>query len=815
MLESVSVSEALEALRQANPLEADHPLTRFVSIRQQYGGSTPTDAAIFATLTRLIRSRLRRLRALHGLSPSLSSLGFAEGLRADFQAGSDELEAWSMLYHRYVLVDAAQSPAWSPAQIGALVGQSLRTLNRRQQHGIFRLTHLLLRREMRAHTKARKLLLQTRLPVPYPPKLVGRDVLLTTVWDILNRPTLPRHVLLFGTPGIGKTAIALNLAHALIDNELIADVAWLDAPELPVSRLVEAVALALELPTAAPVASTVRNLAQQRDLLIVLDHAGPLLADPAALREILLMFGRARLIVCHTAPPAPAHSALLPDMHYVAVRELDHEAALTLLEQFEQQRQIFRHSPPEDQPGEIERFAQIERDLGGNPRALRRAIEFGPRHHPRQISVEFFDSIWEASPEAARLAWLILAICARPLAMSALEALIGSEDVYADLCRNAVVDHDGRTGTITPLARLYAEQAVTRAGDTSLARLTWQAIRRVAAWLAMTDDTAIDQAVAQRVLDFARRALFSLRRLLDLAYAYWPIVERAGAWQLGKQYLDPLYRLLETEPDFAMDRLWVGLRLGVALRWLADWNDAAYVLAHTMDSAGTAGQFDTQAEAMLELAAVYRMQQEYTIADELLHRVVDHYQRQGDAQDEQRAAVARVQVALESGNIVLARLLLRGAGVGDLPEEALSPRLLSLAAQVALRDNQPGEALRFAEQAHAGLADELPNRARLTALLGQIHYKLGNFPRAVDYMTWAITTMQQTNDLLGAARARLNLGIMFGGQGRLRSALRYLRPLPAELQRLGDLESLQTALHNLEVINRALQSRRGNSDQPG
>jgi hypothetical protein len=62
--------------------------------------------------------------------------------------------------------------------------------------------------------------------------------------------------------------------------------------------------------------------------------------------------------------------------------------------------------------------------------------------------------------------------------------------------------------------------------------------------------------------------------------------------------------------------------------------------------------------------------------------------------------------------------------------------------------------------------------------------------------------MEQSYDLLGHARTRMNLAAVYLGNGNLRTALRYLRDLPADLERLGDASTLQAAVKNLDILNR-------------
>ncbi len=75
-------------------------------------------------------------------------------------------------------------------------------------------------------------------------------------------------------------------------------------------------------------------------------------------------------------------------------------------------------------------------------------------------------------------------------------------------------------------------------------------------------------------------------------------------------------------------------------------------------------------------------------------------------------------------------------------------------------------------------------------------------------MKRAIHLMSQTHDLLGHARGRLNLAMMYMGQGRLRLAMRTLRDLPAEMEQLGDAESLRVVVQNLETLQRLASNPR-------
>src|ERR1700687_1705717 len=133
-IEDNSVFQALEAMRQGKALAAANPLSQFVSIQQPYDpsvtlqGTTVSDLKVFRILAYLIRSRLNHHRQLLGL-PTASPRNQVVAAATDFQSGNTELQAWSVLYHRYVRVGLDLSPK----QLADLVGQAERTIHRRQR----------------------------------------------------------------------------------------------------------------------------------------------------------------------------------------------------------------------------------------------------------------------------------------------------------------------------------------------------------------------------------------------------------------------------------------------------------------------------------------------------------------------------------------------------------------------------------------------------------------------------------------------------------------------------------------------------------
>jgi tetratricopeptide (TPR) repeat protein len=764
IIEVESVRSALDAMRNAEPLGTAHPLSQFLSIRPYtLGGAAGSDSAIFGHLSQIIRRRLARHREVQHIETISSG---PEQLSHDFQANSDELQAWSMLYYRYVRVDLDLSYE----KLEVITRQPKRTLTRRQSKGINRLTYDLARHETKIRLQQREAALRTQLPLPFAPPLIGRKPLLNEIVTRLTEPDLPRHVLLYGAPGIGKSSLALAAAHQLVDQGAIQNVVWLD--KIAPDQLVEQIALRLGLIQGQHIGTHL----QMVDTLIVLDNI--FTGNP----ELLGVLGAARLIMC-------ANHAPTTDITTIHVPDLDQDSALNLMS---------RESQRQRQNEKLDFFSQLYAEFGGNPGALKAALHGGKYYDPAQITAGLFD--WNKLSTLAKLLWLILALsesCTETALYALLQEFSGAtvKQTLLQLHHESALSKDPHELImLTPLARAFAQQILQ---DGTERALVHSAVGR---W--------VDWALAQHnrpqllfLLAALHDADIGSQMRLDLVYALAPVVEHSGAWTLWRSTLSALYDTVRGQ-----DHAWVGLHLGIAYRWLAQWTEAAYLLAEVIDEAGRIGDFETQADAMIELAAVERYQGQRDSAAKMIERAARYYRRQKLSDSLERAAVELIQLSLDTGDLKSA---LRQFNEIAAPFEK-SPRVWNVQALLAMHTNDLDLALEAALQAQRGLQSDLPRLARAITLLGQIHYRRGDWRAAIDHLLSAMAIMEQTGDQLGHARARMNLAAVFIGQGNLRSALSYLRDLPDELERLEDVESLQAASQNLEMLNNVARRWRNN-----
>src|SRR5579859_166109 len=107
ILEMDSVRSALDAMRQAEPLDSAHPLVHFLSLRRAESTGR-ADTAIFARLAHVIQQQLNAQRALYGLLPvalHADQASARSAIHEDFCHHNEELEARSYLYYRFIRYD--------------------------------------------------------------------------------------------------------------------------------------------------------------------------------------------------------------------------------------------------------------------------------------------------------------------------------------------------------------------------------------------------------------------------------------------------------------------------------------------------------------------------------------------------------------------------------------------------------------------------------------------------------------------------------------------------------------------------------------
>lgn len=201
------------------PVEADSPAGRDLALREH--------------LAALAAAQLEAARRFEGiLTPAAppSKPAMSSALCADFGPRSDDLEAWSALYHRYLAPSSL-----SVEEMAHAANVEERSFRRRVDDGLRLLADLLREQERQAHLAA-NVYLRRHLPPPDYVRLFGVQDSVTRLHGLLTAPDGPRLVSIEGMGGIGKTALAQETAVRLAESGWWEGILWISARQQRIDR---------------------------------------------------------------------------------------------------------------------------------------------------------------------------------------------------------------------------------------------------------------------------------------------------------------------------------------------------------------------------------------------------------------------------------------------------------------------------------------------------------------------------------------------------------------------------------------------------
>lgn len=175
----------------------------------------------------LVAAELDRQRRAEGLDtarPHPTRDDLLAAVARDFARNNAELEAWSALYHRYLVpVPLSVEDLSSAAHLDA------RNFRRRVNNGVQQLTGELQRQELEEHRRHRHIQRGRHLPPPEFNRLFGVDIARRDLARQLRDESGPDFISIEGLGGIGKTALARAVAHDLAHDSDFDGIAWISA----------------------------------------------------------------------------------------------------------------------------------------------------------------------------------------------------------------------------------------------------------------------------------------------------------------------------------------------------------------------------------------------------------------------------------------------------------------------------------------------------------------------------------------------------------------------------------------------------------
>lgn len=792
MLQDSDVEQALEAMRSGHALH-DHPLQFFLSVRsrlpslQLLAPGAALQMAVFDHLAGVIIRRLGEVRGLYHL-PAPDPRGLETDILADFKPGNVELEAWSLLYHRYICIDRN----YSMQAIAGHVRQDERTLRRRQRLGITRLTHVLadLEQETRQHETQHRMRLA--LPALHPSDLFGVEPVLARARYVLLEAPPPHHLVLHGPAGIGKTALAQSLAHAMIDTGQFEELVWLDTAPLaaqPSTIILEtAVRLGLTLTPEADPGQVLRAYLSTHQVLVVMDASDALLADREQAERLLARLDSA-CVVLTSRVRGPDYAGL----YQITIPELTRDQAFAWLDRLIEQESPHRSDWPE-------RFGDLWAAVGGNPLALRLLLHTSrglplPAALTRTRIDDLYREIWAQLSAAEQCILLVMLLfpCGT-MPYDHVAQLVEMAKDAIDRALNTLVgaallvphrEEGNFSYSIQPVTQSFLVEHVKRGLAFPEGEMAQHFLQSVCGQRVAQLVRTPQPSMAVALLSLAHDLEFPQPEQWQWAYDLSSQITQAGLWAAwGKVLL----ALLPDERSPA--RLaWLHLMAGAALRWVGQLQEAREHLDQAL--AYYENTSLERAHTLIELAVVCRYQLHWEQVYEFAQSALEIYTRQRSAAGIERCIHELAQIALDAGEAERAL-----AWISRLEHHTF--RTWSVVSQAYLLLGQLEHALHAADQAWALLPVQHPNRGRVAVTLGQIYDALGNSQMAVQYLLTAVEMLDDARDIIGNARACNNLAVAYLKQPVAQ------RSVPAEAIRRLLMRALRIQEHIGDRIGQAV-----------
>lgn len=701
------------------------------------------------------------------LSPEAIRSGALSHLPLLAKTGSAELLGWGVLYLRY----ACTHLNFMPADLSAALHVDVRTVQRYEAHGVRRLTELLIRREADIRHQLRERRLISALPTTTPVHLFGRADAMMAADAMLQAEGVHR-LYVSGAGGVGKTVFVQEWLRRLIIDGQLDRLIWLDQPssiQIVRDQLGEWLPLQSDL--------SLRDFVAVNRVALVLDGIQSLLSDPSSLCSLLVDIDAA--LVC------------LIDPVYVALPVSHLHLPLSDLTETATEQLIQATLAPQDAPLAADFYPVVRERVGGNPQAviwLTRSLMFYDELSSEPALEQIYSHLYALlDADLKRSLFTLLLLPNGEVDAAALRSvwgmLLGERDL-GDLARAhliEVTDVLQRRYLLTNPARHFLQTRLT--ADSTVRPLLRDLLQR------------LDQRMAEPPL--TDLLLDSVEYLLGADWLSevetWRVRWLRCCWDAGLErggYARWRSLLAAALADTADPLLYVAY--GVCLRRFAEWEAAHQAFEWASAAAGEAGDFATQARALIERSVLFRYQGHYDRCLHLLERAKHGAFNLGDEALQQRWLLEQAQVAVDRRAPAEAL-----AYLSSLPETG---RVLALRGESALLLGEFQEAQQLAERVLAGFGDRQSAEARLHTLLGRSSEQRGDYETAYRYFAMALTRFEQSEDYFALARGQCNLGAVAIQLKRYDEADALLTQAEIVLSRLGDQVALMSVRHNLRLV---------------
>jgi tetratricopeptide (TPR) repeat protein len=789
MLEPVLTAETLrstlEKLSRGESLP-DDPLSGFALVWSRFNhpdiprNDVTLQHIIYDVLEEAVVSAFAELRTNHARPAPDYNATYEEALvdlSADASVDNDLLFGGSIVFHQYLRPDLS----FSTEIIAESVHISARSVRRYRNRFITHVQRRLIADELAFRRQYRRDMVTLQLPIRGCVQFETQQSVLRYVFSVLSDYAQTQPTLLFGPAASGKSTIALQLAHTLVETNQFFDALWLDLRDTSISNAEELCILLVEKLQLYPIAENQSHLqlfqhyvalqtATQR-LLIILDNADHCLASIMASWQWL---SHVTLIVTARARPTDWPGI---EQQPTPLSQTETKKLLRFLHQ-----RLFPRQPIDDIAAQsIHFWKEFSGNVGHIQRAYQRQFEIPPTQH-------------------TRLSQLAATIGFAEQQVLLLIQLIGKSQLVTYTLLHV------KTSEILEIAELELQAIIVRLADHQLIYIehdpTDYIYRSRETNFSCTDEArtrlvraiidAQDQQLCLSVFDshnLQPQLVQQLAQCIPLAHDH---VLHNGHWHDWQFCMEQL--LAYTELSIA-DEVLIQTELAVINRWRGNFRDAERHLR-------LAQQY-LQSETLPVLEANVLLEQ--TILRHYQHQPADTPAQQALALYEQHGTLQQIDMA----RTVLARTIHK-----QHPDkaydvmQAITTRdgtYWSLLAHINLQREQYHEAHEAARACVARLHPSDTRYARGLALLARTYVLLNESENARHTYENALNHAQHSQDIVALSRLYFNFAYFLFTTGQHHEARKYMLRAVEIQESLQDTVALHNALAVLHLIDEQLQ----------
>ncbi len=773
------VQRALDSLRYSTAPQDGLSALHYLAIVDEHLISsdypkTPhaRDMAIQHILTSIIRDEYNTIRRKQNM-PSVSNADMTvemalSYIRADVQDQHAELIGWSCLFFHYVGVDLN----FSTESYGKTANFAARTVRRYRTYGVERLTKILIEREKHTRKLLRRKRLAAQLPA-YDVPFVNRHDEFKFAEETLKRKG-PAHFHITGLHGIGKTRFAREIVRRIIHKGEVTDLIWVVGP-LTVFEL------QLELEdTLLPANSlfSLKDVVYFKQIVIVLDDMDVLLQTELAHVNALLEKLRNATVFITSQDWYPIHTISL----HLPLKALSRDDTILLIQHH------YQNLPkPPDIPIE-----HLWKRVGGNPLAINLATVSGLDVDivTAQILHEVYGGIFDSLSETQKAMCLMLCLFEVSwVSFDELSSIWGEKvDVLSIklLSRCHLIEGDGKQFHLSTAAFEFIKDSYH----------TFATVRSEINTLVDDIDRCVDHTpeivvgvcghiLASGWIQLSRsRKIRWIERLSELAL--YRIGDRAKWRSVLQRYCAEVYAHTGWKIRYAM-----------YLRQNREWGAGIDVLLDVIETAGFEGDFESQATALIEMAATYRLQGLYSQAMACIERVIPTENTNLFT----LVQIEKAQIAVDLRDGKRAIEILDQVPTGY---KTIAIYLLLADALIVQEDYTQAQQILDNLLSQSEVADDLIRMANIYNGLGRCHISQGHIDRAIHYFSLALMLFEAVEDYYHLARIKSNLAaclIKIKRYEEARQLLMYAEDIQRQMQ---DRIGLETTLHNILLVRTAI-----------